>query len=97
MHFTAPTVHSGFNGRLTLEIINLGGIGITLYPGMPICQLIIEEVKGVPDENPSQFQGQATPTLNPEARDAKDAMSEEVNFEFLKALLQKSSRWPTSA
>jgi dCTP deaminase len=61
VHFTAPTVHPGFRGNLTLEIINLGPVPFTLRPGMPIAQLIVEEVKGIPDENPSQFQDQRTP------------------------------------
>jgi dCTP deaminase len=61
VHFTAPTVHAGFKGTLTLEMRNLGPVEIVLYPGMPICQLIIEEVKGTPIEAPSQFQGQKTP------------------------------------
>jgi dCTP deaminase len=61
VHFTAPTVHPGFEGTLTLEMINLGPVAVTLVPGMAIAQLIIEEVKGLPISNPSQFQGQATP------------------------------------
>ena len=61
VHFTAPTVHPGFKGTLTLEIINLGPSPIMLRPGMPIAQLIVEEVKGIPFENASQFQGQTTP------------------------------------
>ncbi len=61
VHFTAPTVHPGFEGTLTLEMINLGPAPIMLVPGMAIAQLIIEEVKGLPVANPSQFQGQTTP------------------------------------
>lgn len=38
----------------------------------------------------ADFQGQATPTLNPEPRDAPDALSDEVNLAFLKAHLSKS-------
>ena len=61
VHFTAPTVHPGFSGTLTLEIINLGPADILLFPGMPIAQLIVEEVRGIPDfNNPSGFQGQST-------------------------------------
>lgn len=60
IHFTAPTVHPGFKGTLTLEIINLGHNAIQLVPEMAIAQLIVEEVKGIPRENPSQFQGQTT-------------------------------------
>jgi dCTP deaminase len=58
VHFTAPTIHAGFNGTITLEIMNLGHYSIVLTPLMPICQLIIEEVRGVPFRNDSQFQGQ---------------------------------------
>lgn len=58
VHFTAPTIHAGFSGTITLELINLGPLKINLYPRMPICQLIVEEVKGVPFRNDSQFQGQ---------------------------------------
>ena len=61
VHFTAPTIHSGFNGTITLELINLGTLPILLYPNMYICQLIIEEVQGIPYRNDSQFQGQFTP------------------------------------
>jgi len=59
VHFTAPTIHSGFSGTITLELINLGPCDIMLIPGAPICQLIVEEVLGVPLRNNSQFQGQA--------------------------------------
>jgi dCTP deaminase len=61
VHFTAPTVHPGWNGPLTLEMINLGPVPFLLRPGMPIAQLIVEEVKGLPFANPSQFHGQQTP------------------------------------
>jgi dCTP deaminase len=58
VHFTAPTVHAGFAGTITLELINLGPLDIALYPSMPICQLIIEQVSGIPFRNDSQFQNQ---------------------------------------
>jgi dCTP deaminase len=61
VHFTAPTIHAGFNGPITLEIINLGPNEIWLEKDTYICQLIIEEVKGVPILTPSQFRGQTTP------------------------------------
>lgn len=62
VHFTAPTVHAGFEGTLTLEMINLGVSKVSLFSGMPICQLIIETVLGEPVANPGQFQGQSTPS-----------------------------------
>jgi len=58
VHFTAPTIHSGFTGTITLELINLGPLPVLLYPGAAIRQLIVEEVAGVPFRNDSQFQNQ---------------------------------------
>ena len=62
VHFTAPTVHPGFDGTLTLEIINLGPTSFILRPGMPIAQLIVEEVQGIPFEKSGRtFKGQSAP------------------------------------
>lgn len=61
VHFTAPTIHSGFDGSITLELYNMGPANIALYPGTPICQLIVERVQGKPFRNDSQFQGQHAP------------------------------------
>lgn len=61
IHFTAPTVHPDFDGTLTLEIANLGPATFCLKPDMRIAQLIVEEVKGTPNSNDSEFQGQSTP------------------------------------
>lgn len=60
VHFTAPTIHAGFEGTITLEIINLGPQKFLLTPGMFICQLIIEEVRGKPTNAPNQFHGQSS-------------------------------------
>lgn len=61
VHFTAPTIHAGFKGTITLEMINFGPLTIMLYPGMFVAQLIIEMVDGLPFDNESQFQGQNRP------------------------------------
>jgi dCTP deaminase len=61
VHFTAPTVHPEWAGQLTLEIINLCEIPFLLVPGMPIAQLIVEQVDGIIHSNVSQFQEQASP------------------------------------
>ena len=61
VHFTAPTVHPEWNGPLTLEIVNLSKTPFLLHSGIPIAQLVIEEVKGEISSNPSQFQDQLTP------------------------------------
>jgi dCTP deaminase len=71
IHFTAPTVHPGWSGQLTLEMINLGPARILLRPGMPIAQLIVEEVKGLPIPGKSQFHGQTTPSGVPQPPEPK--------------------------
>jgi dCTP deaminase len=62
VHFTAPTIHAGFEGTITLEMINLAEYPISLFPGMEICQLIFESVGSTPFANPSEFHQQSTPT-----------------------------------
>ena len=62
VHFTAPTIHAGFNAVIALELRNLGKIPIMLYPGAPICQLIIEQVDRIPFRVESQFQHQTRPS-----------------------------------
>jgi dCTP deaminase len=61
VHFTAPTIHPGFRDRITFEMINLGPAPILLRVGMPIAQLLVEEVRGIPFWTPSQFHGQSAP------------------------------------
>jgi len=61
IHFTAPTIHCGYYGPITLEMINLGPMEFLLFPQMYICQLIVEEVSGCPADAPNQFKGQTNP------------------------------------
>lgn len=63
VHFTAPTIHAGYNGCITLEICNLGPYTITLKAGAYVCQLIIELVHGTPFRNDSQFQEPVTTSV----------------------------------
>lgn len=62
VHLSAPTIHAGFTGTITLEIINHGFAKIKLYPQKDkICQLIFEQLSSKPESaNISQFQGQTT-------------------------------------
>jgi dCTP deaminase len=60
IHVTAPTIHAGFGfdpadpdaagNSIQLEIWNIGDLTIRLVPGLPICELIFEEVHGTPDK-----------------------------------------------
>jgi dCTP deaminase len=79
IHVTAPTIHAGFGATegvsdppgtaIQLEIWNIGSLSIILDPGLPICQLIFEEVHGTPERGyTGQFaaQGpQAPPPVAP--------------------------------
>lgn len=63
IHLTAPHAHAGWDGRLTLEVYNLGPFNIEMKPGMVIGQLTFFSVDepGHAGEIPSrQFDGQTT-------------------------------------
>ncbi|MFB3918396.1 MAG: dCTP deaminase [Terriglobales bacterium] len=63
VHLTAPTIHAGFEGNITLEMINFGPFHLRLVPGdTRICQLILERLETDPtQEIATDFQGQMTP------------------------------------
>ena len=42
MLVTAGYVDPGFEGRITLEISNIGAMPVALYPGQRVCQLVFE-------------------------------------------------------
>jgi len=46
VHLTAPTIHTTFRGRITLEVVNFGPFSIKLVPHKTrICQMIFEYVE----------------------------------------------------
>lgn len=53
----------------------------------PVIELIFSDKSGLVM---TDFQGQATPTLNPEKHDGIDALSKEVNYKFLRDILSGS-------
>ena len=65
-HITAPTIHAGFGGKITLEILNHGPFVLQVRPReSQLCQLIIEEVSATPKGARSSFTDQATPLGTP--------------------------------
>lgn len=62
---TASVVHSGSAGTITLEMTNLGEVGLHLKPGAAIGQLLFDEVSPIPDieERHSTFSGAIRPIL----------------------------------
>ena len=62
VHLTAPTIHCGFSGAITLELINYSLFHLRMVPGCVICQLILERVEGASGEIKTRFQNQVNPS-----------------------------------
>jgi dCTP deaminase len=61
---TAPGVHPGFTGCLTLELANVGEIPIAIMPGTTICQLFLHRIDETADHiDQSIFIGKRRPVL----------------------------------
>jgi dCTP deaminase len=69
---TAPVVHPGFSGCLTLELANVGEVPIALRPGMEIAQLQISRAEGH-GEGAGRFKGYRRPTLGTVKKDRLQA------------------------
>lgn len=46
VHVTSGLIHPGSKGNQVLEMINMGNIPIKIYPGLRICQIVFETMKG---------------------------------------------------
>jgi dCTP deaminase len=66
-HVTAPTIHAGFEGQITLEILNVGPFFLRVVPNQSqLCQVIFETVHSVPERGGSRtFSAQETPLGTP--------------------------------
>ena len=67
MHVTAGFIDPGFEGKITLEISNIGAMPVALYPGQRVCQIVFETMTtpselpyGHPERN-SKYMGQTHP------------------------------------
>lgn len=49
VHLSAPTIHAGWQGNITLEIVNFGPFDIILQPGDAISQLTVAAISNPPD------------------------------------------------
>jgi dCTP deaminase len=63
VHLTAPTIHAGFGGFITLEVINHGPFHLRLVPHKTtMCQYIFERLERAPAKKiTTAFLGQTTP------------------------------------
>jgi len=48
VHMTAPTIHAGWYGQITLEIANLGPFYLCLVEGDPISQITVSTISSPP-------------------------------------------------
>lgn len=48
VHMTAPTIHAGWWGRITLEIANLGPFDLCLAEGDAISQIVVAAISSPP-------------------------------------------------
>jgi dCTP deaminase len=66
VHLTAPTIHAGWSGHITLEIANLGPFHFVLEEGDIIAQLTVATISSAPDlrlkVGISATQGQTQPS-----------------------------------
>ena len=46
LHISSGFIHPGSSNKIVVEISNISQIPLALTPGIKICQLILEEVKG---------------------------------------------------
>jgi dCTP deaminase len=75
VHATAGFIDPGFEGRITLELSNLGRVPVALYAGMRISQIALHQLAS-PAERPyghptrkSKYQGQKGPVPSRITRD----------------------------
>lgn len=66
VHLTAPTIHAGWSGNVTLEMVNLGPFDIVLCEGDAVAQLTVARLQSPPQltqvEAGSSTLGQTTVT-----------------------------------
>jgi dCTP deaminase len=50
VHLTAPTIHAGWAGNVTLEIANLGPFHFVLQEGDSLAQIVVATISSIPAE-----------------------------------------------
>jgi dCTP deaminase len=73
-HITSSLVEPGWDGRLVLEIANLGKMPVSLYPDMKICKLVLMRMSSASEKpygarNETKYKGQDGVTESRISRD----------------------------
>ncbi|MDR2873520.1 MAG: dCTP deaminase [Methanobrevibacter sp.] len=67
MHVTAGYIDPGFEGKITLEISNIGKMPVALYPSQRVCQIVFETMTSASEkpyghsDRDSKYMGQNRP------------------------------------
>jgi len=48
VHLTAPTIHAGWSGNITLEMTNCGPLDLVLHEGDAVSQIVIAQISNPP-------------------------------------------------
>ncbi|MBE6488148.1 MAG: dCTP deaminase [Methanosphaera stadtmanae] len=70
MHVTAGYIDPGFEGKITLEISNIGKMPVALYPGQRVCQIVFETMTSPAnkpyghEDRDSKYMGQKGPQVS---------------------------------
>ncbi|HEX6499143.1 MAG TPA: dCTP deaminase [Micromonosporaceae bacterium] len=48
VHCSADFINPGYRGRMSIQLVNLGRVPIKLFPGLPVCQLILVKLTDTP-------------------------------------------------
>ena len=77
VHATAGVVDAGFSGRLTLDLSNVAGRPIKLYPGMRIAQIVLFDL------STKAARPYGTPALGSKYQGAEDVMGSQFDRNFV--------------
>lgn len=58
VHLTAPTIHASWNGKITLEIANLGPFNLVMEQGDTVAQITVAKISSVPELSMASLKSQ---------------------------------------
>ncbi len=72
VHLTAPTIHAGWSGNITLEMTNCGPLHLVLHEGDAVAQIVVAKITSPPTygfrTSPSATLGQTHVTGSPKGQ-----------------------------
>jgi dCTP deaminase len=98
---TAPWIHPQYRGCLTLEIANVSNTPVLLYPGRPICQLVLMNLGGATKDGKAKNTDTTTPAtyfgpVYPEAPKFKNPQEDLLRMGVTSVAGFRRNRWIAS-